>query len=265
LASLRQANPNLQWDAGSQTDPGEKLRLTPPQLLKPNKFIFSPDEKLSLHHPMKGVQIRYTTDGSEPDSLQSKVYLEPITINGPTTVRALAVMDGWYASEARVFSLFSAGLKPVRASLLTQPDPKYALQGGGSLFDQQKGEPGNLLINWLGFREGPMKLVVQTDGVADIDRVIVSTAINHYSYVFPPAEVTVRAAMDSGIWKATVRVRPDQPLKYGPLQNLACVANLPPGKWKYLEITVKPVPSLPAWHGGKGQKGWAFVDEVFID
>jgi hypothetical protein len=181
------------------------------------------------------------------------------------TVKAIAVMDGWYASEIKTFTVFSTGIKPKAAVLLTLPDPKYSLQGAQSLFDQQKGEPGNLLVHWLGYREGPMKLHLAMEGDRDISRVIVSAGISHYSYVFPPLEVEVKAGMDSGRWETISRIRPDQPVKYGAVQHLACLVPLNKARWKYLEITVKPVPVLPSWHSGKKQKAWAFVDEIFID
>ena len=34
---------------------------------------------------------------------------------------------------------------------------------------------------------------------------------------------------------------------------------------KYLKIIAVPVPKLPAWHPGKGDKGWVFTDEVFVN
>jgi hypothetical protein len=36
------------------------------------------------------------------------------------------------------------------------------------------------------------------------------------------------------------------------------------GKYKYIEIEAINIQSLPSWHGGKGEKGWVFVDEVFF-
>jgi hypothetical protein len=34
---------------------------------------------------------------------------------------------------------------------------------------------------------------------------------------------------------------------------------------KYIRLQATPVKSLPAWHPGKGQKGWIFIDEVFVN
>ena len=45
---------------------------------------------VSLSVPDKNVEIRYTLDGAEP-TLQSKQYKNPIEIDGPTTIKAIAI------------------------------------------------------------------------------------------------------------------------------------------------------------------------------
>jgi hypothetical protein len=37
------------------------------------------------------------------------------------------------------------------------------------------------------------------------------------------------------------------------------------GNYPYIELRVQPLPNLPAWHPGKKEKGWFFVDEVFLN
>jgi uncharacterized membrane protein len=265
LSILRSSMPRVQWITGSAVDSRERLKLTPPQPGDPDKRIFAAQELFSLRHPMKGVTIRYTADGSLPDSVRSGVYQSPIPVPRPMTVRAIAVMEGWLASEEVRYQVFTSGLQPVRSRLTSFPDTRYALQGAPSLFDGQTGEPGNLLVNWMGFREQPMNLLVALKGDGEIDSVIVSTGINLGAYVFPAQEIRVRAGMDSGRWESSTTMRPEQPKGYGPMQNMPFIVKLRPGRWKYLEITVQPVPVLPSWHGGRGQKGWAFIDEIFID
>ena len=34
---------------------------------------------------------------------------------------------------------------------------------------------------------------------------------------------------------------------------------------KYIKIIGNPVAKLPAWHPGKGEKAWIFVDEVLVN
>ncbi len=265
LAKLQGMMPRIGWIGGNPASGKERLRLTPPQLVDPDKRIFADNESVSLRHPMKAVTIRYTVDGLAPDSVRSPGYESPIPVPRPMTIRAIAVMEGWLASEEVRYQVFPKGWAPLRSRLGSFPDTRYALQGAPSLFDNQTGDPGNLLVNWMGFREQPMNLLVTLDGDRNIRQVTISTAINHGAYVFPPLEIRVRAGMDSGRWTYTTSLRPDQPKGYGPLEHKPFIISLKPGRWKYLEIIVQPIPALPSWHGGKGQKGWAFIDEIFID
>jgi hypothetical protein len=38
-----------------------------------------------------------------------------------------------------------------------------------------------------------------------------------------------------------------------------------PAEFRCLKIIAKNVLVLPPWHPGKGEKGWVFIDEIFIN
>ena len=183
---LKKKFPRIHWDNGYIPDSGERLKLTPPQMLHPEKMIFASAEAFALKHPLTGVEIRYTTDGTEPDSSSSEVYQQPIFIKGPTVVKARAFMPGWNGSDIKEWMIFTTGIKPSTAVLLSSPDPKYKLQGGPSLIDGEKGESNNLLVQWLGFRVNPFKAAFTFNNPAPLSRITVSMADNTGSYIFPP-------------------------------------------------------------------------------
>jgi hypothetical protein len=39
---------------------------------------------------------------------------------------------------------------------------------------------------------------------------------------------------------------------------------LPSNTFDQIRIKLSPIAKLPAWHPGKGAKGWVFVDEVLL-
>jgi len=41
--------------------------------------------------------------------------------------------------------------------------------------------------------------------------------------------------------------------------------NFKPVKEKYMKVVIVPVSKLPLWHRSKGDKGWIFVDELFLN
>ena len=58
---------------------------------------------ISLSTDTEGATIHYTTDGSDP-SASSTVYSTPISIEGATTIKAIAVKDGMTASDTMTAS-----------------------------------------------------------------------------------------------------------------------------------------------------------------
>lgn len=71
--------------------PGKDV-LGPP-LISPDGGTFAKAVTVSLSSPDPGAQIRYTLDGSVPGP-QDMLYSGPITVSGPTVVRARAYKDG---------------------------------------------------------------------------------------------------------------------------------------------------------------------------
>ena len=71
--------------------PGKDV-LGPPKIT-PDGGSFAAAVSVTLSSPDPGAQIRYTVDGSVPGP-QDTLYSAPITISGPTVVRARAYKDG---------------------------------------------------------------------------------------------------------------------------------------------------------------------------
>ena len=72
IARLREAREGLRVETGYRDDGRTILPLTPP-VAKTVPGIYQPSTPIELKHPYRGVQIRYTLDGTEPDSLRSPV------------------------------------------------------------------------------------------------------------------------------------------------------------------------------------------------
>ena len=265
IESLKKRFPSILWEDGAGADSDELLALTPPMMVRPEHQVFDKGDGLRLRHPMQGVTIRYTTDGTDPDSLSSAVYGSPIPVTGPTHVKARAVMQGWLASPVSEFTVYARGIPVEGATLLSEPDLRYRSQGANSLIDGQKGESNNVLLNWLGYRDVPFNAHFRLGGRDSVRRVVLSMADNHGSYIMPPLRVTVFAGTDSSKLSPIGSLVPVQPTRYGPVVNLAYAVAVKPGRYTHFRVQADPVSSLPAWHNGRRDKGWIFVDEVFFE
>ena len=264
---IQKQNPRIRFDKGYVPDKNEMLPLTAP-FVKNEEFVLNNKDKIELKHQMTGITIRYTTDGIDPDSTNSPVYAGPITLNGFSMVKARATSPGWFSSPVVSFSFFQKGYKPTTAELINKPDEKYKGEGATTLIDSKKGTAENYGDGtWLGFRERPFVAVFYFDSIRPIKSISISYGKNVPSYLVPPAEIEIWGGDDKNHLKLLKKVMP-QPVTKDE-QNAVRVEgikiDIAESTLRYYKITARNVSKLPAWHPGKGQKGWVFIDEIFFN
>ena len=81
------------------------VQIIPPQI-KNTQFVFSKPVPLLLSHPIKGTDIRYTTDGTNPDSIKSMLYQPGVMITDNTTIKAKAFKSGWFGSDIISYTFY---------------------------------------------------------------------------------------------------------------------------------------------------------------
>lgn len=264
LKTLINKFPNIKWDLGYVPDDTELLKLTPPTVSNPEKMILNPGEQVTLKHPLPGAQIRYSIDGTMPDSINGMLYTKPFDISGLTQINAVAVSKGWLTSNSSNFTFFVKGIKIDSAIIINQPADRYRATGSTALIDFNKGTPINLNLNWLGFRDQTMKAGFNFNGSETISTVVLSLADNTGAYVFPPEKIIVKGGLNKSNLTTIATIKPPQPTAQRNAGIIPVSVNLIPGKYHYVEIEAINVQRLPNWHPGKKEKGWVFVDEVFF-
>jgi hypothetical protein len=261
--SLSKDYPNVSivWKTSYDDRP---TRLSMPSV--GNEDVLRRDEPLLLKHPMPGVTIRYTLDGTDPDSVNGQTFNSPIQITGTTNVKAYAIKEGWLPSQTYEMICFTQGLKPTETKLLTKPDPQYPGEGAQSLTDGRKGnadvfkEP-----SWLGFRDNPFEASFDFGNSGTVNSITISYGKNTGGYIFPPKEVEVWGGSEREKISLIKTIKVQQPVSNQPVKVEALIIPLPNSTFAYYKIVCRPVAKLPAWHSGKGDKGWFFVDEVFFN
>jgi mono/diheme cytochrome c family protein len=264
---LQKQNKRIVFNRGYVPDANEILTLTPPAI-KNEEFILNVDEKIQLKHQVPGVTIRYTTDGSDPDSTSSPVYSGPISTNGFTMIKAKAVRSGWYSSPTAAFSFFKKGLRPTRVELINQPNEKYKGEGAATLTDSKKGlAESHSDVTWLGFREKPFAALFYFDTAQTINSISLSYDKSVQAYLMPPIEIEIWGGDDRNKLKLLKKGFPKQPTKEEKDAVLVegIKLEIDPSGYKCFKIVAKNVTKLPAWHPGKGDKGWLFIDEIFFN
>ncbi|MEO6499073.1 MAG: FN3 associated domain-containing protein, partial [Mucilaginibacter sp.] len=119
IQELGKVHKGIQFITGFKDD-GKPIKLNPPQL-KYNSFVIRKSlfsDSLGLRHPIKGVDIRYTTDGSDPDSL-SPLFKKGIAFTKNATVKFKAYKSSWLSSDVVSADLFKSAYTADSVNILT--------------------------------------------------------------------------------------------------------------------------------------------------
>ena len=264
IANLKSRMKEIAFEKGFKGDT-TILKLTPPLLLNEEQIINTP-VSLKLKHYINGVSIRYTLDGTGPDSILSPEYNNNIVLTKNVTVKARAFKKGWISSDIMENYFFSSKYKVDSIINLLPPDEQYKGDGAKTLTDLIKGEAVNFKNGkWLGFRKNKMESLLLFFTPVTISSVTLSTLIDIGGYIMPPVSIEVWGGNDAGHLKLLSRITPQQPIKLQPSFLKPFELSFTPVKVKYVKVITVPVSKLPKWHPGKGEKGWVFVDEVFVN
>ncbi len=265
VAEFSKKYPKIKFDKGGVDNPDEVLKLNPPILVN-EEFVIKGNMPVIFKHTLKDVKIRYTTDGTDPDSTTANVYDKPLIISNFTKIKALATKQNWYASRKVEYSFFKTNFVPDSVYLLNSPDPKYSGKGALSLYDLKKGPSDNFSDKaWLGFRDKDFVTFFEFKVPKPIKGLTISYLQKMDSYLMPPATVEIWGGNNKDDLKIIQKITPKQAAKMEVNTNLGIDIPIVSGNFKVIKVVVKPLSKLPVWHVGKGQKAWFFVDEVFFN
>jgi uncharacterized membrane protein len=266
LKVLSDQFPQISWSIGYVPDTTEVLTLNVP-LLKSDNRVLEADQKIVLKHNLPGTVVRYTTDGSQPDSIKSPVYKDPIQMEGAFLLKTKAYKDGWHSSDVAEFFMFKKGSTPTTFNLLTKPDDTYPGEGSITLINGLKGIPDFYRHPaWMGFRNND--LVVDfafDDNAPPLKSVTLSYAKNAGAICMPPQEMQVWAGNEKDKLTLVAKTNPRQPEGYDPIRIEGATVTLPATRFKYYKLVAKPLAKLPAFRNNKKAKGWLMVDEIFFN
>jgi Planctomycete cytochrome C/Fn3 associated len=256
-------NTGLIIEGGSRTDT-MLLKLNSPILQNDSSIIFSPTP-LRLKHYVPGAIIRYTLDGSDPDSGNAIVYDNHAMLTGKSILRARAFKKGWLPSDDVHNNFYSERYRPDSIRMLQPIDSNYMKYGPRTLIDLVKGDAGFGSGKWLGFHKNKMDCLLYFKKPVVASDITLSGLVDIGSQIMPPVEIQVWGGPSPQNLKLLGRLTPEQPEKATPGYLTGYDISFNPTRLSCIRITVTPVDKLPAWHPGKGKKGWIFFDEIFVN
>jgi len=268
IAQLQKALPQLTIIGGFVDDGKNPLKLNPPQIGNATT-VFAGSVPLQLKHPIKGVEIRFTTDGTEPDSFHSPVFNAKTVLTQSATIKAQAFKKGWLGSEVATFDFFKNSYQPDSVELLYPLNRVHLAEGAATFFNQKLGVIGAnnpaWANYWAGVRDNDMGLMAEFKQPTLISSVGLHYMVEEDTGIFPPEVVEVWGGADRNSMKLLTKIKAPLPAKgdQPTLKSITGTFNQVPVK--YLKIVAKPLAKIPAWHRSKGNKALLLVDEMFVN
>jgi uncharacterized membrane protein len=263
LEKLKKIRKDIQIDLGFTGADTTLLALNTAFVKSPTGF-FKESTTIELTHVLKDVSIKYTTDGTEPDSNNGTLYKQPVVIDSTTYLQFKAFKKGWLPSKLAKASFIKAGIPIEKTILLTPADPKYNAQSEKVLTDLDLGDIGDFSSKCVGYQKNEASLIFDLGKIQTIQKVNVNTLQNIAAYIFPPTRLEVMASVDNIHWESLKTLNPIAPTKIVPAENMMYQLAFKTTKARYIKLIGAPIKKLPLWHPGKGQPGWLFMSEVII-
>jgi uncharacterized membrane protein len=263
VQDLQTHNKNLQF-IKSFKDDGKPIKLNVPQI-KNTALVFAQSFPLQLSHPIKGVQLRYTTDGTDPDSIKSPVFKPGVALVKNTSIKVKAYKRGWDSSDVVQFNVFKSSYTPDSVSFITPPNSKYSADGAKSLVDKELGGTNIGNGKWIAAQSN-MEIYMQFSKPAGIHTVTINCLRNIGSQVFLPIGIEIWGGADKDHMKLLGNVIPPPARKDEPAIAVGIDCKLNADKpVSCLKVIVKNIKKLPKWDPIKSTPEWAFIDEIFIN
>lgn len=207
--------------------------------------------------------IHYTLDGTEPTST-SPVYDGVLKIKENVDFAAIAVRPTGNSHVVKEKINFSkSSMKPITAN---QPvNKQYMFEGAPTLVDGLKGNGNYKTGRWIAFFKNDMDITIDLQQPTEISSVAISTCVEKGDWVFDARGFSVEVSEDGKTFtKVASETYPamketdkngiyDHQLTFTPVTT------------QYLKVIALSESKIPAWHGGKGNPAFLFVDEITVN
>ena len=231
-------------------------QLSPPVLSVSRAFINS-GTTLSMHFRMKGATIHYTTDGTMPN-ISSPIYTAPLTLEDAAAIHAKTFHKDFTPSEPITAQFYKVPKIAIQITG-TPPDPNYPGAGLTTLTDRMLGDD-NFRKYYVGYNADEITLEITNPKNEPLKTLHLSYLINQGAWIFGPSKIEI-IQHDKVIKTYTV----DNCLNPVNAGNNVIAIPIRPHSLPNFKVKIYPVMSIPEWHGGKGNRGWVFLDEVWVE
>lgn len=208
-------------------------------------------------------EVRYTLDGTEPTE-QSNLYADSIIIKEACTIKAAAFREGERTNVlTESFSFCKSTACPVE--MLQPINKQYHFAGAVTLVDGLVGPNTNYQTGrWIAFFKNDLEAVVDLGKATEVSNVSFNTCVEKGAWIFDARKVEVFLSEDGKNYTQVVNEELPEMKESDPNKIYNHSYSFAPAKARYVKVKAVPEHKIPAWHGGKGNPSFLFVDEIMV-
>ncbi|MBL7827324.1 MAG: family 20 glycosylhydrolase [Saprospiraceae bacterium] len=217
--------------------------------------------KIALKGNLPDLEIRYTTNGTDPTGLANK-YTEPFEIKQSTTVKSAAFKNGRPLGKVRTvkYLVHKASGKPY--TMPRTPD-KYT---GGEQYALTNGVVGVMKAwnNWVALVNHDIDPVIDFGATTRFEKVTTHFVNSKVSWIYPPRSVAVYVSDDGVNFHKLAEKVIDADAMQG-ISVETVMLDTPGAQGRYLKLVATTFGVIPANAPGAGNGAWLFLDEVVVE
>ncbi|QNA42703.1 chitobiase/beta-hexosaminidase C-terminal domain-containing protein [Lacibacter sediminis] len=239
------------------------FQLAPP-VLNYRSVFFQDETTLEIKFEQPGAEIRYTINGDEPTP-KDLLYTKPIVIAGKrVSIKAKAIGKDFLPSETVYVEFIKTG-KVIQQISFTTPHPKYTTNNKNLLNDHIGGNTSFSSGAWLGYDCDTVEIDIELKKNETINGVLVDILQNESSWIFLPEQVILYYYDEAK--KSYLPLGKETFSSERPSQKQIDAREIIPKitvKANKLKLILYPLKKIPAWHPGKDNHAWLFIDEIQV-
>jgi hexosaminidase len=220
---------------------------------------------LTLETEIPGLDIRYTTDGSDPGP-GSKLYKRPLVLRKTAEVRAAAFEGRERLSPAVSVERFLVHAATGRKAVLASPfSEKFPAGGEPALTDGLLGSKDLNDGRWQGFEGPDLDAVIDLGSARTVRRIAVRCLQNINSWIFLPSSVEFAVSADGRTYETVGQIGNDVPPQLADVVIKGFEAAFGARRVRFIRVIARSIGTVPDWHFGKGGRAWLFADEIVVE
>lgn len=220
--------------------------------------------RITLDTDVYNPEVRYTTDGSEPEA-RSPLYTGPFEIDQTTTIKAVVFENGQSMEQMMKREYFLHKAFAGNIELEYPNSPQYDAHGEHSLVNGIRGTTSFSDGNWKGFLGDDLVATIDMGQPVSINAISVDALHNYASWIFLPQWVAFEVSADGEHYHMLEKIHNTYDIQDTQRNVRVYSSQKQAEDVRFVRVTVKSQGTCPPGHSGEGKPAWLFVSEITVD